>query len=182
MTSNTAIQESLNADFFLSLSPHTKIKILAVGSPHYEDRNRAAFDRIEKCLRSRHNLSDGQLEFCPPDSEAETDEILQRRTEDLCAKCWKEEEVAEIVINITSGGRTQTQAIVLAASVYGCELVYTDFEPGAWESAICAPNPRRQFLRVVPNQIANTLGIVGLHFACDSFNAKSFALARYQQL
>ena len=64
VVSNSAIQESLNADFFLSLNPQTKIKVLAVRSPHWDDRNCAAFDRIKKCLESRYELEDGQLELC----------------------------------------------------------------------------------------------------------------------
>ena len=105
--------------------------------------------------------------------------MLQTRTQDLCRQCWAEAAArgnAEIVINITSGGRTQTQAIVLAASVYGCELVYTDFEPGTFVRGINAPHPRRQFLRVLPNQMGKTLDIS--HFAQDMFTAKSFYLAR----
>ena len=130
-------------------------------------------------------MPDGQitLSVAAANSPRETEDQLQQRMQQLCRQCWEEEADAgrgdaEIVVNITSGCRQQTNTIVLVASVYGCELIYTDLEPRAWAPAIRAPDPRRQFLRVLPNQMGETFGVVGLHFARDMFTAKSFHLAR----
>ena len=176
VTCNTCIQEALTADLFLSLNPRTKIKILAVKSRR-GNRNAEAFERISKCLE-RHQLDEGQLELSDG-ADDETDHQLKERVQELCRRCWEENDAAEIVFNMTSGeNRHQSSLIVLMASVHGCELVYTDMEPRAWESAIGAPNPRKQFIRVLPNQLGETFGLVGLHLARDMFTAKSFLLAR----
>ena len=101
--------------------------------------------------------------------------------QELCETCWREAAAvgadAEIVVNFTSGQRKQSQAIAQVASVYGCQLVYADFERGGYVHNV-GPDPRKQFMRVMPNLMGQTFGVVGLYSAHEMFADKSFYLAR----
>lgn len=216
VTCNTSIQEALSADFFLSLNPDTKIKILGLSHQVLDDKNEAAYKRIVHCIKTKsdkfkakleaeatveaaadaeaasgaapeagsrpvrgYTIQDSQIEFYSAvDPNAEQLGVLQQWMQELCVACWRDQNNPKIVVNMTSGERRQTRTIVNTASAYGCELVYMDMEPGSWVGAIGAPDPRRQFLRVIPNPMGETFGIIRLQRARDLFSSKSFLLAR----
>lgn len=186
---NNPIQQALSADFFLSLNPHTKIKILGLPHSHFEDNNTKGFQQIRECIKRRREISDEQIKYVPAVNEDPNDQeqsqesidLLQRRMQDLCLECWedrKEDHDIRIVVNMTAGERRQTGTIVNTASAYGCELIYMDIEPGAWRKEIGAPDPRKQFLRVIPNPMGETIGVIEIQLAKKLFNSKSFCLAR----
>ena len=176
--SNDVIPVLLTADFFLTLNPQLTIVVLGLRPlPKYGDRNVNSFKALSSCLRERFTLSPSQLTLDASPVEEAPDQ-LHHRVGQLCEQCWRTCD-ADIVLNFTAGLRQQTQAIVQAASVYGCDLVYTDLAKNSWVKAIRAPHPRRQFLRGLPNLMGDTFGVVGLNFAHQMFADKSFYLARF---